>query len=178
MLISGFGMIDDIETCITMDAKSPRNVLVLVGETTSAMGGSHLLMIDPEANCDNSLPRVSLTQGPRNASAVFHAIQEGLVTSAHDCSEGGILVAAAEMAFGGGLGLALSLDDETHCFSETPSRYLLEVEPENVDTLQQHFGTIPCAVVGTFNESNTLTLGGASWNIEDLLHVWMHGMVI
>jgi phosphoribosylformylglycinamidine synthase len=178
MLISGFGMIDDIENCVTMDAKSAGNVLVLVGETTSSMGGSHLLMIDPEANCDNSLPTVSLTKGPRNANAVFKAIRSGLVASAHDCSEGGILLAAAEMAFGGGLGLALTLDDESLCFSETPSRYFLEVKPENVEKILQHFDTVPCTVVGTFNESNTLTLGGASWNIEDLLRGWMQGMVI
>jgi phosphoribosylformylglycinamidine synthase len=109
---------------------------------------------------------------------VFEAIQKGLVESAHDCSEGGILVAAAEMAFGGGLGLKLQLEDESLCFSETPSRYLLEVHPENLDTLQQHFELVPCKVVGVFNDTNKVTLGDSSWDIEDLFRCWSEGMVI
>ena len=178
MLISGFGMVDDIATCVTMDAKAPGNALVLVGETTSAMGGSHVLMIDSEASCNNSLPTVSLTEGPRNAQIVHEAIQHGLVTSAHDCSEGGILVAAAEMAFGGGLGLELSLPDESLCFSETPSRYLLEVKPEALEQLQKLLGETPNEIIGTFNGSNTVILGNASWTLEDLRKSWATGMVI
>ena len=178
MLISGFGMVEDIATCITMDAKTSGNLLVLVGETTSAMGGSHLLMIDPEANCDNSLPRVSLTDGPKNARVVFEAIQQGLVTSAHDCSEGGVLVAAAEMAFGGGIGVELSLQEESLCFAETPSRYLLEVNISKVEQLKLLLGETPCEVIGTFNDTNMLTLGDASWKLEDLMQSWMTGMVI
>ena len=50
-------MVDDITTCVTMDAKKPGSVLVLVGETKSEMGGSHLLMVDPNANCDNGIAR-------------------------------------------------------------------------------------------------------------------------
>ncbi len=178
MLISGFGIIDDIATCITMDAKTPGNVLVLVGETKSAMGGSHLLLIDSDAKCNNELPTVSLTDGPRNAKHVFEATQKGLITSAHDCSEGGILVAAAEMAFGGGLGLDLQLKDESLCFSETPSRYLLEVQPEKIEQLQQIFEGMSCEIIGMFNESPNVTLGTASWNIDDLFRVWSEGMVI
>ena len=178
MLISGFGMVEDIATCITMDAKAAGNLMVLVGETKSAMGGSHVLMIDPEANCNNELPKVSLIDGPRNAQLVFRAIQKGMIASAHDCSEGGILVAAAEMAFGGGFGLELQIEDESLCFSETPSRYLLEVRPENLDSLQQHFEGTPCEVIGTFNETNMMTLGDASWNIDDLFQTWAKGMVI
>ena len=178
MLISGFGMVDDISTCLTMDAKTPGNVLVLIGETKSQMGGSHLLLIDPDANCDNELPSVSLTDGPRNAKRVHEAIKSTLVVSAHDCSEGGVLLAAVEMAFGGGLGLDLQLENESLCFSETPSRYLLEVHPDKLEQIQQHFEDIPCEVIGTFNESTNVTLGTASWNIEDLFQVWMHGMVV
>ncbi|MBT5136412.1 MAG: phosphoribosylformylglycinamidine synthase, partial [Phycisphaerae bacterium] len=178
MLISGFGMVEDIATCITMDAKSSENLLVLVGETCSAMGGSHVLMIDPEAQCDNTLPTVSLIDGPKNAQLVFKAIQQGLVTSAHDCSEGGILVAAAEMAFGGGIGLELSIPSDSLCFAESPSRYLLEVEPCNVKQLMQLLSETTCEVIGTFNNTNTLTLGSASWKLEDLMQGWMNGMVI
>ena len=109
---------------------------------------------------------------------MFEATQKGLITSAHDCSEGGILVAAAEMAFGGGLGLDLQLKDESLCFSETPSRYLLEVQPEKIEQLQQIFEGMSCEIIGMFNESPNVTLGTASWNIDDLFRVWSEGMVI
>jgi phosphoribosylformylglycinamidine synthase len=160
-----------------MDSKNPGSVLVLVGETKSAMGGSHVLLVDSEATCNTDLPEVSLTDGPRNAQLVHKAIRNGLVTSAHDCSEGGALLAAAEMAFGGGLGLALQLD-ESLCFSETPSRYLLEATPGNLEKLLEHFEGVPCEVIGTFNDSGKVTLGTYSWNIEDLFRVWAEGMVI
>ncbi len=178
MLISGFGMVDDIATCVTMDAKAPGNLLMLIGETKSEMGGSHVLLVDPDAKCDNELPTVSLTDGPRNAQRVFEAINSGLVTSAHDCSEGGILVAAAEMAFGGELGLDLQLEDASLCFSETPSRYLLEIHPDKRTQVQQHFAGIPCEIIGTFNDSDKMTCGSTSWLLADLCRGWMTGMVI
>tara|TARA_X000001036_G_scaffold131463_1_gene124355 strand:- start:6028 stop:8889 length:2862 start_codon:yes stop_codon:yes gene_type:complete len=177
MLISGFGIVDDIATCVTMDAKAAGNLLVLVGETNSAMGGSHVLLVDPNTECDQELPTVSLTDGPRNATRVFEAINSGLVTSAHDCSEGGVLVSAAEMAFGGELGLDLRFD-ESLCFSETPSRYLLEIHPDKRAQVEQHFAGIPCEVIGAFNDSNKMTFGDASWLLEDLCRGWMTGMVI
>ena len=177
MLISGFGMVDDIATCLTMDAKTPGNTLVLIGETKSEMGGSHVLLIDQDAACSNELPVVSLTDGPRNAKLVYEAIRNGFVTSAHDCSEGGALLAAAEMAFGGDLGLDLQLE-ESLCFSETPSRYLLEVTPDNLEKIQEHFEGIPCEAVGTFNDSDKVTFGSASWSLENLFRCWANGMVI
>jgi phosphoribosylformylglycinamidine synthase len=141
------------------------------------MGGSHLLLIDPDAKCDNTLPTVSLTDGPKNASQVHKAIQGGLVVSAHDCSEGGSLLAAAEMAMGGGLGLELALD-ESLCFSETPSRYLLEVQPEKLEALQELLGETHSEVIGTFNDSHLVEFGNASWHIEVLFKCWSEGMVI
>ncbi|MBC8308890.1 MAG: hypothetical protein H8E83_00070, partial [Planctomycetes bacterium] len=50
--------------------------------------------------------------------------------------------------------------------------------PENLDSLQQHFEGTPCEVIGTFNETNMMTLGDASWNIDDLFQTWAKGMVI
>ena len=178
LLISGFGMIDDITTCVTMDAKSSENVLLLVGETTSAMGGSHVLLIEPNTACDTSLPTVSLVDGPRNASIIYQAIQKGLVKSAHDCSEGGVLVAVSEMAFGGRLGVDLQFENESLCFSETPSRYVLEVDPTQLEQLTEHLGDVHHEVIGTLNTTSNVTLGEASWTIEELRQAWSGGMVI
>ena len=182
LLISGFGIVDNVGSCVTMDAKSAGNLLVLVGETTNAMGGSHLLMLEPDSACDHSLPTVSLVGGPKTANAVHAAIASGHVRSAHDCSEGGFLVAAAEMTFGGSFGLALQTHDDTKlaawCFAETPSRYLLEVDPNNLDDVVSLLSDVQHAVVGIFDETRSLTLGDLAWSLDDLEQAWSQGMVI
>ena len=102
--------------------------------------------------------------------------------SAHDCSEGGFLVAAAEMTFGGSLGLALHMEEGMElapwCFAESPSRYLLEVRQEDLDALRSLLGETSHTVVGTFDETHSLTLGDHSWAIEELEQAWSQGMAI
>ena len=108
----------------------------------------------------SSLPAPSLVHGPRNAHAVAAAIAQGIVLSCHDCSEGGLLVAAAEMAFSGGLGLSLNplaaptvgdVSFLARCFAEDASRYLIEVDASQLDALSKTLAGVPHAVVGTFD---------------------------
>jgi phosphoribosylformylglycinamidine synthase len=177
LLISGMGVVTDIRRCVTMDAKRSGNLLVLVGETDARMGGSHYQMLFDHVR-NAALPIVDLTQGPRNAAAVASAIAAGCVRSAHDCSEGGLLVAAAEMAFAGDLGLKLDLtmqpvgedagemDVSARCFAETPSRYLLEVERRNIDALDRALRGARYAIVGEFNDSQRLTCVEADIDVD------------
>jgi phosphoribosylformylglycinamidine synthase len=83
----------------------------------------------------------------------MHAsIEAGLVRACHDLSEGGIAVAAAEMAFAGGLGMRIDLDkcpcwsdagdSATLLFSESNTRFLVEVEPSNCERFESHFGRV------------------------------------
>ena len=149
-----------------MDAKSPGNALLIVGITTAQLGGSHLYMMTNE---NGAIPRVDLKRGPATALAVASLIREGLVVSAHDCSDGGLLVAAAEMAFAGRVGLDLDLqemltdsdlDPPTACFVETPGRYLIEVKPERLDAVNHALQQtpIPFGRIGTFADHSRLTL--------------------
>ena len=96
-----------------MDAKAAGDVLILVGRRNFALGGSHYLHLFGRrlGEVDRSLPWPDLTEGPAAAAAVSSLIESGLVRAAHDCSEGGLLVAAAEMALAGGLGLSLQLEE-------------------------------------------------------------------
>jgi phosphoribosylformylglycinamidine synthase subunit PurSL len=142
LLITALGIVPDVMKARTMDAKSAGNLLIIVGLTGAAMGGSHASQFADADVFNPAIPKTDLIVGPRNAKAVAALIQAGLIASAHDCSEGGMLTAAAEMAFAGGIGLDIDLehmpamsvlDDGSACFSETPSRYLLEVAPSQVD---------------------------------------------
>jgi phosphoribosylformylglycinamidine synthase len=169
LLISALSIVEDVTRCRTMDAKAAGNVLLIVGQTTSAMGGSHYRMVCGHDGRDDRIPRLDLRCGPANAWAVAQLIEQGLVASAHDCSDGGLLVAAAEMAFAGRVGLELdlqglpcpqSLDTIAACFAETPSRYLLEVPSPKLDAVIKLLRSnhVPFGQVGLFVEGQTLTV--------------------
>lgn len=170
MLITALGIVENVHRCRTMDAKSPGHALLIVGQTTGALGGSHYAVSGFAHAGDNlTIPRVDLDIAPRTAQAVANLIAEDAIASAHDCSDGGLLVAAAEMAFAGRIGLDLDLaglptdqplDVSAACFAETPGRYLLEIAPERLDAAIKHLRErgVPFGQIGTFTEHDRLTL--------------------
>jgi len=170
LLVSGFGIVEDAERACTMDLKSAGNVLLLVGTTGARMGGSHRAMLGASGHADMRLPDVDPARGARTAHAVAACIAHGAVRSAHDPSEGGLLPALAEMCFAGGLGARIDLShmpvsgtdvpDECRAFAEDPHRYVLEVEPSKLGTVQAHLDGIPHAVIGTVTDEPTLELVG------------------
>ena len=185
LLISGMGIVKDIESCVTMDAKQAGNVLVCIGETTAAMGGSHALKICPDLQGDRSLPRTDLQAGPERARLVADIIAGRLAESAHDCSEGGLLLAAVEMAMAGGLGLSLEsdkvvgeLDLLTGCFAETPSRYLLEVRSDRLQEIESMLQGHPMTVLGSFTDDPTLVMDELRLDMSVLQDAWTNGLVI
>ena len=171
LLISALGIVPDVSRCVTMDAKAAGNALILVGRTGGELGGSHYQMVTSDMDCDPRIPHVDLTTGPRAAQAVAALIAKGLVASAHDCSDGGLLVAAAEMAFSGRVGLDLDLADlptdgpDTFdliaaCFAESPGRYLLEIELRNLPE-----------VLGAFEGDRVVHSNIGTWAGHDRLTV-------
>ena len=185
LLISGMGLVEDVERCITMDAKRAGNMLVCVGETTAALGGSHVLKVYPDLFGDRSLPVTDLEIGPARAKAVAAVIGQGIIQSAHDCSEGGLLVAAVEMAMAGGLGLTLEAnavagnhDLLTGCFSETPSRYLLEIQPDMLEDVRARLEGHSLTVLGQFTDDNKLVMSEVSMDMDALQDAWANGLMI
>ena len=90
-----------------MDLKAPGNLLYIIGETFNELGGSEYYKL--KGYLGASVPKVKGAKAKRTFKAVTKAIDEGLVKSCHDLSEGGLAVAAAEMAFAGGYGLEIDL---------------------------------------------------------------------
>ncbi len=181
LLISGLGIVANVERAITMDAKMAGNMLVLVGFTDGRMGGSHRSMLGDCENLNTQLPMVDLEMGPKTARTVAACIASGCVVSAHDASEGGVLLAAAEMAFGGDLGVEIHLNAvpcvknislEERAFSETPSRYLLEVAPNNITALIKLLGGVAHAIVGEFNNTGLLVVGEEKISVDMLRSAW------
>ena len=124
-------------------------------------------------------PQVDPALGRALFHTIYLAIDRGLVRSCHDLSEGGLAVALAEMAVAGGLGLEVSLrdvacdDESVHdavmLFSESPSRFLLEVKSENLRDLYDLFGDLPLGRLGEVTTGETARLVVVGLNGEPVI---------
>jgi phosphoribosylformylglycinamidine synthase len=169
LLISGIGIVPDVRRCVTMDAKRAGNVLLLLGDAPVTLASSHF---DSIFGCDDG-PQISVdaVQGARIVRAVHALLQRGMVKSIHDVSDGGWLVAVAEMLIGGGLGLdvdeRVAINDA--CFAEGPSRFIIEVEARAGDAVRSALDGIPAVQIGALSDAPTLRLGShATLSLDDL----------
>ena len=138
LLISAIGVIEDVSHVVSMDVKQPGDWLYLVGETREELGGAHLWNVLGKPG-KGVVPHVNITRARETFVLLHQAITKGYVRACHDLSEGGLAVAAAEMAFAGRFGMDLDLahlwtsggplSAAAVLFSETPSRFIVEVPP-------------------------------------------------
>lgn len=157
LLITALAIVPDVRRAVTMDLKTPGDLVYLVGTTRDELGGAymHALRAPPR---QPEMPKVDLALAPQIMTAMQRAIGGGLVRACHDLSEGGLGVALAEMSFAGGYGLRADLraitrdpgleDDWTLLFSESTSRFLAEVHPNDAGAFELLFAGLPCAPIG------------------------------
>jgi len=172
LLISAVGQIHDVQTAVTMDLKQPGNLIYLIGETRNEMGGSHYTLIHDLKG--GALPQVDARLAPQIFQALHHAIVSGQIESCHDLSEGGLAVAAAEMAFAGECGLALSLsaiashtgmkEAAVILFAESNTRFLVEVSPDNATAFENGFSALPLTKLGKVTDSDSVVIADADGN--------------
>lgn len=174
LLITAVAPMTDIRRMVTSDLKAPDNVLYLVGETGAELGGSLLsLLYDDATRGTPQVPRVDLALSRRIFVAVARAIRKGLICSCHDCAEGGVAVALAEMAIGGRLGATMDLAsidrregtlhnaspawaDAALIFSESPTRFVMEVCPSDASAFEATLAGLPIARIGRVLSEPTL----------------------
>jgi phosphoribosylformylglycinamidine synthase II len=167
LLISAIGQVEDVSRCVTMDAKEPGNALYLVGLTRNELGGSHLGIV--ERMSGGAVPQVDAARAKSTFAAMHRAIHQGFVRACHDLSEGGLAVAAAEMAFAGGFGLSLALDavpndipltmaerDLALLFAESNTRFLCEVAPQYQRQFEAAMSSVIHARIGQVTAENKL----------------------
>lgn len=181
LLITAIAPVPDIGRAQTMDLKRAGSLLYLVGRTRAEFGGSaYLELLGSNAG---RVPRPELVLSPRLLRAVHGTLAHGLVLACHDLSEGGLGPAAAEMAFAGGLGLEIELKqvdlaapeaaesnandaDTVALFSESATRFLVEVAPENAREFESRLEGLPFARVGRVLHEpvlRVLSRRGESW---------------
>jgi len=168
LLISAISVMANVNRAISMDFKQANDLVYLVGTTQKELGGSEYLKI--HGFIGNSVPQVNPHQGKELMYRLSITTGKGLVRACHDCSEGGIGVAVAEMAFAGGLGATIYLKqvplgetidrNDFILFSESNTRFLVEVAPENKDEFEETMKGISFAVIGKVTNSEALEIYG------------------
>jgi phosphoribosylformylglycinamidine synthase II len=171
LLISALGQMDDAKQSVTMDLKAVGNQLYQVGATHDELGGSHWALV--RGLQGGNVPQVNAELARRTFQAIHDLIVAGCLAACHDLSEGGLAVAAAEMAFAGGLGLELELDQVptevslaseegivVALFAESNTRFLCEVAPGHQETFEQQLqaAEIPFGLLGSVVDADTVTM--------------------
>lgn len=160
------GLITDVDHITTQAFKEAGDAVILLGETLAELGGSEYQKL-ATGNISGRPPQIDLKKEAALQKLVLAAIRKGLVKSAHDLSEGGLGVAAAESSFGKQIGATLSLDTQLRpdvaLFSESQSRVLLSAAPEHAASvlqLAQEFGVAAQEIGKTGGDRLVVTVKG------------------
>ena len=151
--VGGLGLIPDLAKRTGFGGMQADNVLVLVGETTGALGAS-LFMRHIEGRETGAPPRVDLAAEKRHGDFVRAQIREGRIKAIHDLSDGGLACAAADMAMTSGVGVKLAYEGPlplfTWMFGEDQARYLIAADAEAAGALigEARAAKVPASVIG------------------------------
>ena len=153
--IGGVGLLDDYEKMATIAFKSEGEAIFVIGKNANGSLGGHLgqslWLRELHGREDGSPPPVDLAAERAHAELVRKLIAEGKVSAVHDVSDGGLLVALAEMAMASGIGCELEqIGDHFTAFGEDQARYV--VTSAVADTIQA--AGIPMTRIGTTGGSS------------------------
>ncbi|SFI15983.1 phosphoribosylformylglycinamidine synthase subunit PurL [Bradyrhizobium sp. Gha] len=172
--IGGVGLLDDFTKSASLAFKAEGEAILLVGETHGWLGQSVYLR-DICGREEGAPPPVDLVAEKRNGDCVRGMIHAGTATAVHDLSDGGLLIALAEMAIAGGIGAKLlaaptSLVSQAYWFGEDQARYLVTVpETEAGRVLAKMRGCeVPCVRIGTTGGDAIAIAGETPVTIERL----------
>jgi phosphoribosylformylglycinamidine synthase II len=185
LLITALGLVPDIRRTVSMDAKTAGDPIYVVGQTFKELGGSEYYRL--YGYLGKSVPETRVGTAREIFNAVTRAIDQGLMKACHDLSEGGLAVAAAEMAFSGGHGMEIDLRnvprknvdrDDFVLFSQSNSRFLIEVSNKNRDDFETLMSGKPHAEIGRVEKTPRLRIVGTDGRValetpvDDLRQSW------
>lgn len=179
LCMSVMGKIPEVESAMTTDFKRPGSTICVVGYPEGGLGGS--VYYDVAGGESAAVPSVDLETLPTVLRDVHRAIRNGQITACHDVSEGGLIAAVSEMAFGGDCGVELNLDTPDssdiarELFEETAGQFVVEVPAGAAP--YEIFDWRGCVVIGKTSQNRTVTVnnGGAelfSASLSELKSAW------
>jgi phosphoribosylformylglycinamidine synthase subunit PurL len=147
-VVGVIGLIDDLSSPLPGIGLRDGDRIVMLGQTKAELGGS-------EWATRNNLRGGRPPAADLEAGRLLHELVSGLVTDRmvsglHDCSDGGVAIALAEMAFAGGVGFRVAIGDARMCFSESASRVVLSVAPAELNEVlgRASSAKVPAMVLG------------------------------
>jgi len=186
LLVSAIAPLTDIRQTTSTFFKRDGDLIYLIGKTRSneLAGSKYELIVNRLGETfaphnDITVPTVNPHLSRRIMYAIHRAIKEGVVFSCHDCSEGGIAVALAEMCIGGRIGADILLEPSTSrewLFSESGGRFIIEVKPSVQYKFEKHFSVLPLILLGKVKKNKELKIRSASSTeaikVERLCKAW------
>jgi phosphoribosylformylglycinamidine synthase len=163
--IGGIGLVPDLASMAGLALHAEGNLLVMIGREEGHLGQS-LYQLAVTGKVEGAPPPVDLADEIKAGNLVRSLIREGKVGAVHDVSDGGLMVAVAEMALAGGVGVQLypyegRLPAHAAWFAEDQGRYVLEAAPELAEEIieRARLLALPARVVGRVG-GDALTLKG------------------
>ncbi|MCW4016216.1 MAG: phosphoribosylformylglycinamidine synthase subunit PurL [Candidatus Bathyarchaeota archaeon] len=168
LLITAIGITPDVRKTVSMELKQPKNSIYMVGKTYPELGGSQYYQ--NKGILGNTVPKVRMAQAKNTMDQITKSIDNGYLRACHDLSEGGLAVAAAEMAFSSGYGIELDLNkvprteqmsrNDFVLFSESNSRFLVEVTQKRKTEFEALMKGVYCAEIGTVTNDEVMSVTG------------------
>jgi len=138
-VIGGVGLIQNTKKKINHLFKKEENIVILIGKTFGHLYQSAFFNEIHSVN-DGPPPDINLLNERNNGEAILKLIKDDLVSSVHDVSSGGLIMALAEMSIGSNLGIKIDKPQKLlnlfeYFFGEDQGRYVIEIQKKNVDTV-------------------------------------------
>lgn len=182
--IGGVGVIDDFRKSASLAFKKEGEAILVVGETTGWLGQS-IYLREICAREEGAPPPVDLLEERENGEFVRSLILDGAATAAHDMSDGGLLVAVAEMAMASGIGAKLDAapDDvpaHAYWFGEDQARYIVTVPAQAVELVMARArkASVLVSRIGTTGGDSVAIDGQRALAVSDLSErseAWLPG---
>lgn len=170
--IGMLGLIDDVSKTVGCSFVDDGQTIALLGWQRDELGGSEYQKITT-GKITGDAPFIDIDEECRLQRAALEAIRSGLVTAAHDCAEGGLLVAVTEMTLRNGIGAVLSWPYSMHAaalFGEAQSRIVVSVPADKLTELQtcaqKH--NVPVVVLGITGGDSVELADLSSMKVADL----------
>lgn len=187
LLISAIAVMDNTDKTVSMYAKDAGDLIYVVGNTAEELGGSHYY--DLLGFIGNNVAQVNAKKAKQTFESLSRASELGLIKAMHDCSDGGIAVALAEMAFAGNLGMDIFLSEVPYqsqkvparrqagkvkrqesrndfiLFSESNSRFIVEVGKKDQQAFERALKGVPFGLAGCVNEAKEFKVFGLDGEI-------------
>ena len=180
--IGAVGLIDSLNRTANHAFREEDHAVILIGETRGHLGAS-LYLRDIAGREEGAPPPVDLKRERMNGDLVRGLIRDRLVHHCHDLSDGGLLVAAAEMALVCNVGVSLesppgAMAPHAWFFGEDQARYLIATDDKDEVMTRCFQANVPARVIGTVGGDSITVAGSKSVSLDELRHRhegWMPG---